>query len=140
MAEGGPASSEDDVFIRSMLKQMGTLEYKTKIGLNPLMEAASEGDVEFGLKLLDHGADANATSANSSRDTALAIASANGHLEYVKLLLERGARADVKTSEGNSPLCLATNGGHWEVVELLRKDKADKAAAEAEKLCQGTNQ
>lgn len=51
----------------------------------------------------------------------------------VKLLLERGARADVKNNEGNSPLCLATSGGHWEVVELLIKDKADKAAAEADK-------
>ena len=50
-----------------------------------------------------------------------------------KLLLERGARADVKNNEGNSPLCLATSGGHWEVVELLIKDKADKAAAEADK-------
>ena len=29
-------------------------------GLTPLMEATSEGDVEFDLKLLDHGADANA--------------------------------------------------------------------------------
>ena len=58
------------------------------------------------------------TSANSSRDTALTLASANGQLEFVKLLLEFGARDDVRTSEGNSPRWHKVNG-QLEFVKLL---------------------
>merc|ERR1712071_515357 len=56
-------------------------------------EAASGGYVEVGRVLLDYGADVNAPPVPSSRDTALTIASDKGHVEFVELLLQRGAQA-----------------------------------------------
>ena len=98
LAEGGPASSEGEVFILKMLLQYGTLDYKTEFGWTPLMEAASVGNAEF-----------------------------------VRQLLEWGARADVVDRNGNSPQSLARKGGHLKVEEVLRQHEAYKAAAEAEK-------
>ena len=57
-------------------------------GLTPLMEAVIRGRVEEGKVLLDKGANPNELSPDS-RDTALTIASKNGHSAFCKLLLER---------------------------------------------------
>lgn len=37
----------------------------------------------------------------------------------------RGAQVEVKNKKGNSPMWLAANGGHLQVVELLYKVGAD---------------
>ena len=95
-------------------------------GLNALMEAASGGFVQVGRFLIDHQkVKVNATSNTSARDTDITIASAKGHVKFVKLLLENGAKANLKTSVWNSPLWLAAFGSHLEVVERLYKAKAD---------------
>lgn len=111
--------------VQLLLEKKANVEHRAKTGLTPLMEAASGGYVEVGRVLLDYSADVNAPPVPSSRDTALTIASDKGHVEFVELLLQRGAQADVKNKKGNSPLWLAANGGHLEVVELLYKAKAD---------------
>lgn len=111
--------------VQLLLEKKANVEHRAKTGLTPLMEAASGGYVEVGRVLLDYGADVNAPPVPSSRDTALTIASDKGHVDFVELLLQRGAQADVKNKKGNSPLWLAANGGHLEVVELLYKAKAD---------------
>ena len=96
------------------------------VELNALMEAASGGFVQVGRFLIDHQkVNVNATSNTSARDTDITIASAKGHVKFVKLLLEKGGKANLKTSDWNSPLWLAANGGHLEVVERLYKAKAD---------------
>ena len=51
--------------------------------------------------------------------TPLHYASSCGHLEVVKLLLERGARCNVQSKDGRSPLHLAVAQSHLEVVEAL---------------------
>lgn len=111
--------------VQLLLEKKANVEHRAKTGLTPLMEAASGGYVEVGRVLLDYGADVNAPPVPSSRDTALTIASDKGHVDFVELLLQRGAQADVKNKKGNSPLWLSANGGHLEVVELLYKAKAD---------------
>lgn len=111
--------------VQLLLEKKANVEHRAKTGLTPLMEAASGGYVEVGRVLLDYGADVNAPPVPSSRDTALTIAADKGHVEFVELLLQRGAQPDVKNKKGNSPLWLAANGGHLEVVELLYKAKAD---------------
>ena len=111
--------------VQLLLEKKANVEHRAKTGLTPLMEAASGGYVEVGRVLIDYGADVNAPPVPSSRDTALTIASDKGHVDFVEVLLLRGAQADVKNKKGNSPLWLAANGGHLEVVELLFKAKAD---------------
>ena len=46
-------------------------------------------------------------------------AARNGHTDTVKLLLERGATKDVKTSYGKTPIHLAAENGHTDTVKLL---------------------
>ena len=41
------------------------------------------------------------------------------------MFVHRGAAVDVKNKKGNSPLWLACNGGHLDVVQLLVNAKAD---------------
>ncbi|XP_071573914.1 ankyrin repeat and KH domain-containing protein 1 isoform X4 [Temnothorax nylanderi] len=111
-----------------LLDRKANVEHRAKTGLTPLMEAASGGYVEVGRVLLTKGADVNATPVPSSRDTALTIAADKGHCRFVELLLSsvyRGTQVEVKNKKGNSPLWLAANGGHLNVVDLLYHARAD---------------
>jgi ankyrin repeat protein len=49
--------------------------------------------------------------------------SLSGHQGIVELLLAQGADMTAKDNDGKTPLDLATQGGHNDVVELLRKHR-----------------
>ena len=89
------------------------------------MEAASGGYHEVGKVLIKAGADVNAAPVPSSKDTALTIAADKGHYKFVDLILRNDAHVDVKNKKGNSPLWLAANGGHLDVVRMLKEYKAE---------------
>ena len=68
--------------------------------------------------LIEHGADVNAT--NDDGITALMWAA--GDAEKVRLLLEKGAKANARSALRRTPLLIAaTYAGNAEVVELLVK-------------------
>ena len=67
--------------------------------------------------LLEAGADKDF--ANNNGDTALMIASRDGHLEAVRLLLEAGANEDIADTDGDTALMIASLHGYLEVVRLL---------------------
>lgn len=46
----------------------------------------------------------------------------------------RGAHIDVRNKKGNTPLWLAANGGHFDVVQLLVQAGADVDAADNRKI------
>lgn len=46
----------------------------------------------------------------------------------------RGAHIDVRNKKGNTPLWLASNGGHFDVVQLLVQAGADVDAADNRKI------
>lgn len=56
--------------------------------------------------------------------TALLIASAEGHLEVVRLLIEAGSDLNVTDAEGSTALSLARNYGHLDVAALLEDSGA----------------
>jgi hypothetical protein len=83
-----------------------------------LRRAAGAGDVAKVKELLDKGVDVNA--ANSYGGTALAFACDRGHLEVIKLLLDRGANPDTQdTFYKSKPVVWAAQKGHTEIVKLL---------------------
>jgi ankyrin repeat protein len=53
-----------------------------------------------------------------------------GHLEVVKLLVERGVDVAAADNKAVTPLHMAANGGHLEVVKLLVERGVDVAAAD----------
>jgi hypothetical protein len=57
--------------------------------------------------------------------TPLIKAAANGHLDVVKLLVERNADIDAQCGTGATALIEACTNGHVEVVELLLEKGAD---------------
>jgi ankyrin repeat protein len=89
-----------------------------------LQEAARKGDAATVKKLLDEGVDVNTKFRYNA--TALFYACDHGHLEVVKVLLDRGADMALKdTFYGFTPLSLATGPAqkkkpeHLEIAKLL---------------------
>ena len=81
---------------------------------NLMVWACKHGHIAVVRKLIDQeGADVGAYN-----NQALYLASNNGHLEVVRLLLDKGA--DVSACN-NYALYLASRYGHLEVVELLKE-------------------
>ena len=60
----------------------------------------------------------NRVSPESGSRTALAVASAKGHVEVVRLLLRNGADAYIHDDQDLSPLMLAARGGHVDVIRV----------------------
>lgn len=60
--------------------------------------------------------------------TALCLSAINGHADVLKYLIDRGAAVNVRCSDGCTPLHLAVLEERPEIVRLLLKNGADKAA------------
>jgi len=58
---------------------------------------------------------------NNGRWTPLIIASQNGHLEIVKVLIENGADINAENAYTETALCLAKGDGHNDIVEILER-------------------
>ena len=56
------------------------------------------------------GADVNLQKNNGS--SPLSMASQEGHIDCVKLLIEHGAKAGTRSNTGETPLYLAAGNGH----------------------------
>jgi len=76
-------------------------------------------------ELLDNGANVNEWNGG----TALFTASYYGHLDVVKLLIERGAEVNTMSQRGESALGNAAAGGHMDVVNILIDNGANIAEA-----------
>lgn len=111
-----------------------------------LMQAARFGCIATMHLLLERGADPNATSRREG--TALMASVESGsrrNREAVEMLLAYGARADVRTRSGWTPLMPPCIWGDTAVVELLLRHRADPnaftdaVAMEREVGCSTTN-
>jgi ankyrin repeat protein len=67
--------------------------------------------------------------ADSDGGTPLYFASGDGHIEVVRLLLDRGADITAANFHGSTPLYCASWGGHVQVVRLLLDQGADVTVA-----------
>ena len=47
-----------------------------------------------------------------------------GHLDVVRLLLDKGAKVDLGKKDGWTPLMSASKNGHLDVVRLLKDHKS----------------
>ena len=82
------------------------------------MAAAKGGYFEIVIHLLANGAAIDAIDSEYG-ETALAAAAFNGQPATVKVLLEKGASVNPRNKEGRTPLSVARERGHQEIVKLL---------------------
>jgi hypothetical protein len=97
----------------------------------PVMEAvfraAREGDVDIVAGMLDEdpGLLSSVWRGDWRSDTLLTTAALCGHVELVRLLLERGAEVNQANDYGDTALEYAVERGHEEIVPILLTSGAD---------------
>lgn len=94
------------------------------LGVPPLVMAVTRGETRAAAVLLDHRADVDALGPDG--ETALARAAALGATDVARLLLDRGARAQVRVGRSNrTPLHLAAAHGFVPLIQLLLERGAE---------------
>ena len=91
--------------------------------LTPLMLAAADGDLATVRKLLDAGAQADATAADGT--TALMYAARNGRTEVIAELLVAGADPLRQSRKGSTALSIAERFKHVEAARTLGKRRSE---------------
>jgi len=107
----------------SSISQLGIDVMSTSTSpANLLAKAVVDGDL-FQLKgLLDDGADPNASAKTpycNHAITPLAVAASTGSGAAACMLIEHGARLDIQVADGMTPLYLACQYGHINLVQLF---------------------
>lgn len=87
-------------------------------GCNPLEVAVTLGDQSLVEKMIQQGANVNYVNSKGWTPLMCAI-KANAPLGIIKLLLDSGAKPNVKTKTGESPMSLAIQIGRQDIVNLL---------------------
>jgi Ankyrin repeats (3 copies) len=113
-------------FVGEHLMQGQKADARDSEGSTPLHNAAKNGHVEIVQLLLDWG------SAIEARDrlgrSALHWSVAAGRLSVMRLLLQRGSQPGVtNTPMGLSPMMIAAEKGHEEILELLAEYEANQS-------------
>lgn len=90
-------------------------------GFQPLGLASFFGHTPIVEFLLRQGAEVDSPSKNRMRVRPLHEAAQNGMLEVTQWLLDRHANVNAKLADGKTPLALAAEARHEDVVELLRR-------------------
>jgi ankyrin repeat protein len=80
-----------------------------------------EGYMRMVNALIDRGADINAPSAKPefTKTTPLMVASGNGSVEVMRVLLAAGAKVNQTCTDGTTALMLASQNGHVEAIRVL---------------------
>jgi ankyrin repeat protein len=88
-------------------------------GWTPLHLAAFFGNRSLALQLLERGAEVDARSVNTMKNTPLHAATAGRKIELVRLLLDEGAAVNASQEGGWTALHAAAQNGDGDLVELL---------------------
>lgn len=85
--------------------------------VSALVDAATKGNNQMLTELIDKGTPVNGL--DQFGNSPLHAACYGGKIDTVKLLLEKGANPNIKKSDGETTLSLATGQKHTEIVALL---------------------
>jgi len=114
-------------------------EERVELNEDLLNCAASNGNTEEIIRLIEEGAEVNAQETGADVDehlvgyTALHWASSLGNAEAVRALAEHKANVNLQNLYEETPLYLASMWGHTEAVRALTEHKANVNAENAER-------
>ena len=91
---------------------------------NDFIKVASIGDINQLQKYIDDGADVNFQE-DDEQNTALHVASTNGHLNIVNALINAGANVNLTNSDNETPLFIAVANDHLDIVNILIRTNAN---------------
>ena len=97
----------------------------TTTGPHKILAAAWNGDLEELQRLFEDGADDAIEAKDESERTPVVLASCNGHVDVVRLLLAKGANVNQVDKHSKTALDYATRYSHIEVVLALLAKGAD---------------
>jgi ankyrin repeat protein len=107
---------------------------KLEVDTPPLHLATCYGHEKIAAILIKHGSDVNEMVGNSKDEMApLHIAAENGN-SVLGVLLENGAKTEIFTKSGLTPLHLAVSNNNFESVKLLIRHKANINVIAKDKL------
>ena len=89
------------------------------LSISPLLDAASEGNIEAAKQAIADGEDVNVTAGGGMNS--LHYAALDGHKEIAELLIAKGTDINKKNIAGSTPLDWAIEENHTELANLLRK-------------------
>lgn len=101
--------------------------------MEPLSKAAYEGDATSLRALIESGGDIHQCSKHDKRSP-IHWACAEGNAECTKVLLDAGARVDVRNRMKQTPLHIACGRGHVDCVQVLLTAGAALDAVDGEEL------
>jgi ankyrin repeat protein len=107
--------------VKALIAAGAKVEAANGLGGNAVVAAAEAGDLNTLRVLLDHDGDPDSKThivESGSEASALMIASQMGHLDCVKLLLDRGAKLNLRTEHGNA-LNFAAFSDRHEIARFL---------------------
>ena len=108
--------------IRSLLENGADIEAENADGLRPIHWAVRTGLVELVEMWIQHHANVDAADVYGNRPLHEAVCHG---LNVVQLLVHRGAKVNVQNVDGKTPLHVAIERKHSDVVEFLLKAVAD---------------
>ena len=69
---------------------------------------------------------------DNKEDTAIYYAISNGKLKALELIVELGAKVDIKSKKGESPLSLAERHYQRPMISIIKNALADKLSSDEE--------
>jgi ankyrin repeat protein len=122
--------AHDDACVERLLVSGSGVDVNTKyapFGETALAKAVSVHSIDIARALIAHGADVNVSADDG--EMPLHVAAYNGDIAIVKLLIDGGARIDVREAQnGFTPLHLAIYKKHYDVGRILVESGADLVA------------
>ena len=101
-----------------------SIDYQYEDGFTPLLAAAAHDHLDVITFLLSQNSDVNAVDKDQGW-TALHYAARNGNTAAVKLLLSKKANINAKGRYGDTPLHVAAEQDHRDVVDVLLANHAE---------------
>lgn len=116
--------------VKLLLEHDADYAFKDMLGRTILHAAAINGQVLVLRYLLETCTDLDVDTQGSQGETALHDAAGHGYIATAKVLLQFGARSDIRNNAGYTPVRVAQEEGWTDILDVLRKAREQESTSE----------